>query len=148
MLLIALGCTALLVGLVLGIAGAVLRDDPETEPPATNVGGPIESLPSMPLESGEPQLDRADPRLAFDLLSLRSDGTSIAVKWNDLVDGEAKYVLSQTTPKELWVDEFAAGQTEATVPFVVHEGERTCFVMTVVMPNLEIGMTKPRCLTG
>ncbi|WP_243056955.1 serine/threonine-protein kinase [Nocardioides sp. SR21] len=148
--LIGLGCVALLAGSVLGIAGAALRgdDDPAADPPAADLGGAIDSLPAMPRESGDPQLDRTDPQLAFDLLSLRSDGTSVAVKWNDLADGEVKYVLAQTRPAKTWVDEFPADTTEATVPFVVHSGERSCFVMTVVMPDLSIGMTRPRCVTG
>lgn len=149
-ILIGLGCVALLVGSVLGIAGAALRgdDDPGADPPAADLGGAIDSLPTMPIESGDPQLDRTDPRLAFDLLSVRSDGTSISVKWNDLADGEVKYVLAETRPTKTWVDEFPADTTEGTVPFVVHRGERACFVVTVVMPDLSIGMTKPRCVTG
>ncbi|GAA4375061.1 serine/threonine-protein kinase [Nocardioides caricicola] len=148
-LLIGLGCTALLVGSVLGIAGAALRgdDDPSAEPPPADLGGAIDSLPAMPQESGDPQLDRADPQLAFDMLSIRSDGTSVAVKWNDLADGEVKYVLAQTRPTRTWVDEFPADETEGVVPFVVDRGERACFVMTVVMPDLSIGMTRPRCVT-
>lgn len=149
-LLIGLGCLALLAGLALGVAGAILRDDEDPPPAAADAGAgaPIESLPAMPLESGDAQLDRFNPELTFDFLSFRSDGTSISLKWNDLADGELKYVLAQIRPTEEWIDEFPAGQTEATVPWVVEKGVRTCFVVTVVMPNYDIGVTDPpRCVT-
>ncbi|GAW47806.1 MULTISPECIES: serine/threonine-protein kinase [unclassified Nocardioides] len=149
-LLLGLGGAALLIGLVLGIVGAVLRSDgdaPPIETPAADLGAPVPSLSSAPTESGEAQLRRADPRLAFDFLKLRSDGTSLALKWNDPSDGEGDFVLSQTSPEEVPEFEFRAGTTEATVPFVIPDHSRACFVMTVHLPTGEIGITDSRCVT-
>ena len=54
-----------------------------------------------------------------------------------LDDGERAYIRRRELSLDADVDPLQ----------VVHEGERACFVMTVVMPDLDIGMTKPRCVT-
>ncbi|GAA1146137.1 serine/threonine-protein kinase [Nocardioides aquiterrae] len=149
-LLVGLGATAAVVGLALGVTGAVLRGDDGATPqaPPADAGGPVATLSASPVESGDPQPHRSDPRLAFDLLKLDSDGTSLTLKWNDPTDGEGVFALSQVSPRKLPVWDFEAGTTEGTLPFVVKPGVRTCFVMTVHLPTGEVGLSGTRCVTG
>lgn len=150
-LLIGLGATAAVVGLVLGITGAVLRaddEDPAVDAPSADLGDPVESIGASPVESGPPQAHRADPRLAFDLLQLRSDGSALSLKWNDPTEGEGDFALSQVAPEVMPVWTFDAGTTEGTLPFVVKPGVRTCFVMTVHLATGEVGLSGTRCVTG
>lgn len=151
-LLIGLGVTAAVVGLVLGITGAALRagdDEPQREATAADdLGQPVESLSSAPTQSGPPQAQRADPRLAFDLLGIRSDGSAVQLKWNDPTEGEGSFAVTQTLPEQLPVVTFGPGTTEGTFAFAVRPGVRTCFVMSVHLPNDAIGLSGTRCVTG
>jgi tRNA A-37 threonylcarbamoyl transferase component Bud32 len=149
-----LGATALVVGLTLGIAGAVLRNDDEKDPgavlPSVPQGGnPVPTLSSAPVQSGDPQLPRGNPRLAFDFLLLKSDGTALTVKWNDATEGKGTYTLIQTTrPSKGPAWTFPVGTTEGVIPIAVPEGRRTCYVLTVSMPSGDIGLGEPvRCVS-
>lgn len=150
-ILVGLGVAALVVGLVLGVLGSVLRDDePEDTaagPAAGDVAEPIESLSASPVESGDPQVRRANPRLAFDIIDIETDGTSLTLEWNDPTEGEGRFALSEVVPDERFVYKFPPGQTEATVPYVIPQGQRTCFTMTVHLATNDIGYAKPRCIT-
>ena len=115
---------------------------------ARTAGGPVPTLSSAPVESGDPQPHRSDAQLAFDLLSLRSDGTSLTLKWNDPTDVEGVFALSEVSPRKLPVWDFEAGTTQGTLPFVVKPGQHTCFVMTVHLPTGEVGLSVTRCVTG
>ncbi|MCW2791141.1 MAG: serine/threonine protein kinase [Nocardioides sp.] len=146
-----LGVTALVVGLTLGIAGALLRNGDDKEPgaatPTVPQGHPIPTLSTSPTQSGDPQLPRGNPKLAFDFLRLDSDGTALTLKWNDPTDGKGTFALTRTTPSWEPVWTFRLGATQDVIPIAVPPGRRTCFVMTVSMPSGDLGLGEPvRCV--
>ncbi|GAA1923081.1 serine/threonine-protein kinase [Nocardioides hwasunensis] len=139
-----LGVLAVLVGAALGIAGALLRDDPSAAPPldATSGTKPVDEVTPDP--EGEP-VDRFDPELAFRMRGLLEDAGEITVEWTDPSDGEATFILAQTSPEQRPVRYFEAGRTEARFTLSQPPG-RVCFVMVLQMPDGAVGQSDQRCL--
>lgn len=152
-IVLALGGVALAVGLVLGIAGAALRGDDEPEPRAaagddSSDVGRAPTMDAAPVQPGDPQLDRADSRLAFDFLKLTSDGTRLSLKWNDPLEGKGMFVLSERIPEKTFFEPWPGTVTEAVVDFPTIPGQRYCFVMSVIDGDGALGVSNRRCIKG
>lgn len=153
-IVLALGGVALAIGLILGIAGAALRGDDDTPPPTAGSGdggdeiGLAPTLGTEPLQPGDPQPQRADPRLAFDFLKLTSDGSRLSLKWNDPLEGQGLFVLAQRVPERNVFDPIPGTTTETVVDFPTVPGRRYCFVMTVTDGDGALGMSNRRCIRG
>ncbi|WP_165807119.1 serine/threonine-protein kinase [Nocardioides currus] len=149
-LVLGLGALALVVGTALGIAGSVLRDEDPADAPAAeegSAGQPIPELGDKPVDTDE-KPDIADPALAFKITDFRYEDGKIVAAWQDPSDGEASFILSQTTPEKSPVQAFDFGQTEAEIPFQLEPG-RSCFVMVLRMPDGALGLSRGvRCLTN
>ena len=147
--LMTLGVVALVVGLVLGVGGVLLRnqDDPGSAAATPTDGAPIGSLTAEPTQTGDVQVPKADPRLRFLIKTLRFDGAGIYLEWTDPSDGEGYFVLHQTLPgPEHPLARFDPGQTSTVWSLVARPGTRYCFAMTVHLPTGEIGAAQVRCL--
>ena len=123
-----------MVGTALGVAGSLLRDKDPADT-TTDDGG----VPAADPEASDKPVDTdkkpdiADPALAFEITDFRDLDGKIVAAWQDPSDGEASFILSQTTPERDPVQAFDFGQTEAEIPFQFGPG-RSCFVMVVRMP--------------
>ena len=62
---------------------------------------------------------------------------TLKLAWNDPLDGEGKFVLSEVSPEENLIRQFSPGTTEAEVAFPLSEGERACFLLVVMAPTGE-----------
>ncbi|QIG42168.1 serine/threonine protein kinase [Nocardioides anomalus] len=155
--LLVLAAVALLVGGTLGLFGSALRggdDDDRAEDPGptagpVQTGEPVPTLSSAPTVSGDPQPRIPDPQLTFDFLDITDDGLTLALRWNDPSDGEGRFVLTETSPEKNVLKQFSPGVTEAELSYPMSVGDRSCFVLSVVMPDGRFGVAQPqpRCVT-
>jgi serine/threonine protein kinase len=143
------GGVALVIGLGLGIGRVLLstgQDTPSADEPTAGPSSPqtVPTLTGEPEQTAQPR--RADPKLAFDFLKLDSDGTTLELKWTDPSDGLGTFVLTQLGKEQKPVYQFPAGTTTGSLPYALKPG-RTCFLLSVVMPDRSLGQGAPvRCL--
>lgn len=145
--LLVLGAAALVVGLTLGIAGAVLRDDDDGKDPETqSTPSGVPSLASPPTPSGTVSA-RPKPDLSFVFVDLTSDGVNLHAEWTDPSDGEGTFVIHQSSPEENVVAaDIPTGRTEWDETWPLPPG-RTCYYMTVHLANGPFGVSSNRrCL--
>lgn len=143
-----LGGIALVVGLALGVGGAILRnDDPETTPKDTPAptGADIPSLStsptSVPTFSGDP-----NPKLAVVLTRLDAEGASgLDLAWTDPSKGEGTFVLHQVAPDADLVATFPAGSTRGETVHALPAG-RSCYFLTVHLVDGDFGVSNRRCV--
>ena len=142
------GVVAVLLGTVLGIAGAVLRDPGRA--PGQAPGGVVEPTVVDPAtgdgDGRDAPVSDFDPALAFRIEDLRERAGIISVGWTDPSDGVATFHIAQTSPDPGPVERFDAGQTEATFTLAQEPG-RVCFVMVLHMPDGSLGRSDGRCVT-
>lgn len=156
--LLILAAAALLIGATLGLFGSVLRDDGDADDdPGTGAaagsgptGAPVPSATAEPTEDGPRQPELADPDLAFTFVDIKSDGITLSLEWDDPAEGEGIFVLSETLGDQVTpIRQFDAGRTEAEISYPLSEGDRACFMLSVVMPGGRFGVAEPasRCVT-
>jgi tRNA A-37 threonylcarbamoyl transferase component Bud32 len=155
--LLVLAAVALLIGGTLGLFGAALRggdDDDRAEDPGpgagpVQTGEPVPTLSSAPTVTGDPQATVPDADLTFDFLDIADDGLTLTIRWNDPSDGEGRFVLTETSPEKNVLKQFSPGVTEAELSYPMSAGDRSCFVLSVVMPDGRFGIAQPqpRCVT-
>ncbi|MDO9454990.1 serine/threonine-protein kinase [Nocardioides sp.] len=90
-----LGAGALVIGLTLGILGAVLRDD--DEPAAPGTAEPITGQGTVPDLPTDTVTGRPDPKLRVVLQDIRLDSRNLTASWTDPTDGEGQFYLYATT---------------------------------------------------
>lgn len=145
-----LGAAALVIGLVLGVIGAILRSDgdgggasAETTPTETQA-----TIPSLTAEPSDAPTFSGDPNPELELVLQRvePDGTSaIRAKWTDPSKGTGTFVLHQVSPVEELVGSFATGQTEGQAVYPVPLGE-SCYYMTVHVVGEGFGISNQMCV--
>ncbi|QCW49966.2 protein kinase [Nocardioides dongxiaopingii] len=146
---IVLGVAALVIGLLLGLLGAVLRGRDDDETPVRAAVTPDGSAVAPPSVGGT-VTSRPDTDLAVVLQSLEYDGVTLRATWTDPADGEGSFALLATDPS------FPNGRVIATFPAGQTSGEaavrglppgRTCFFMGVFLVDGTYGLNnrQSRC---
>lgn len=152
-LLIALAALALLVGLGLGVVGAALRGGDDPAPSADDSAGT--DVPEEPdadtIET--PDIEgRADPELAILFTDLDANGFDVEMAWTDPSDGQARFVVSQTSGPDVTevtaLTNLPPGITEHVVPGALVSGGRQCYVISLYLPTGEFGVSDVRCITA
>jgi serine/threonine protein kinase len=141
--------TALVVGLVLGLGGAVLRrvaDGDDTQSVGEVAVDPVPSLTAEPTEA--PTLrDRPSKDLAFVITDIRARPDGLYLAWRPVDDEDVEtYTVFQMSPEEKLVATLPAESREYEVPISVPAG-RSCYRMTVFTITGEYGLAKQRCVT-
>lgn len=148
-IVLALGGTALVVGLALGIAGAALRggdDEPSgTASAGASEVGSLPTLASQPVQSGPAQPQRFDEDLSFVFTKLTYDGSTITIKWTDPTEGQGLFFLRQSLPEKDIIGPLPATVTEQTLTFPMVPGKRYCFDMVVRDVDGAMGASNQMC---
>ncbi|WP_340539575.1 serine/threonine-protein kinase [Nocardioides sp. GXZ039] len=141
-----LGIVALVIGLLLGLLGAVLRDrdDEPTPRRQTDPGG---TAVAPPTPDG-PVTQRPDPDLQLVLQSLDYDGVTLRAEWTDPSDGEGEFnlfIVNDETPEGRVIAEFPPGERSAALEIPGLPLGKSCFYMTVHTPTGGFGISdRPR----
>jgi serine/threonine protein kinase len=140
-----LGAAALVIGLLLGIVGAVLRDGGGTAAlPADGTQTPRVN-PQPPQGGDDPPL-QGRPDLAIVLQKIEWDGETMAVTFTDPSEGKARFFLYMTTdevPQGIQIAEFPPGSGQPEERLAVSDLPlgRSCFYMVVRMPTGRFGIS-------
>ncbi|MFB9312153.1 serine/threonine-protein kinase [Nocardioides plantarum] len=145
-----LGVGALVIGLALGIVGAVLRDkDEPTDPDTSAVTDPGQGAPVAPVAPGATDTVTGRPQadLAVVLQSFDYDGTNLGAQWTDPSDGEGEFRLLMATDdvpggRVIYSWPPGSGGTKVTVPIAPRlPTGRACFFMLVKLPTGAYGIS-------
>ncbi|WP_193610848.1 protein kinase domain-containing protein [Nocardioides lijunqiniae] len=146
--LLILGAAALVVGLTLGIVGAVLRggDDPDQ---GDTTAGSTDRIPVLqsPPTATETFRDRPSKDLAVVFSLLEYDGVNLVAEWTDPAEGTGRFVLHQTLPDTGEYLELGTGTTEWKAPFAAPTG-RSCYYITVHSVEGAYGISGRRCINN
>jgi len=139
---------AVLVGALLGVAGAWLRrDSGEPGGQGTPTGQPVPSFTgALPSSTGPPQVDLGDPQLAPEITGLRDLSTSVALTWTDPSDGAAIFVVTRrVTGTGEVVARTERGVTQLNVEGLDPAVTQYCFQIIAIVDGDHRGVSPERC---
>jgi serine/threonine protein kinase len=147
--------TAIVVGLALGLGGALLRDDDRSDADTSAAtpspqGVPVPTLGAPPTTTDDPQPQgRPDPELRVLITELSLGLSTLDITWTDPSDGEGTFVLLEVddanqTPLLV---EIPKGTTSQTLSVATIPGKRVCFQILVFVSSRN-GASQVRCTTA
>ncbi|CAM4245091.1 protein kinase [Kibdelosporangium persicum] len=143
-----LGATAVVVGTVIGVLMALLRDSAPTRRPAPLDGGV--SVPTYtgpePGRTGLPEVDTSDPKLSPAIVGLEDRSTSVVLRWTDPTDRTGTFVVTRRAGDTYEVvARVSQGTTQFTVEGLDPAARQYCFQVVAIVDSGRRGASPERC---